>query len=135
VETLFGFQDFTAFKKKMLMYKRGMDDGTLKRGAVEDTENLPLKTLTDVGEDLEAQKKVFADLDAEDVNDKALKWKKTLDMPEKDGMMSTVYSRPIPGRRVNMVKNVSVFRGISLAAWHEFSINFLKYNMDDPEFQ
>ena len=38
VDTLFGFQDFDTFKKKMLMYKRGMDDKSLQRGAKEDTE-------------------------------------------------------------------------------------------------
>ena len=31
VDTLFAFTDFDAFKKKMLMYKRGMDDKTLTK--------------------------------------------------------------------------------------------------------
>jgi len=38
VESLFEFKEFDKFKKKMLAYKRGMDDGTLKKSAEEETE-------------------------------------------------------------------------------------------------
>jgi hypothetical protein len=34
-----------------------------------------------------------------------------------------------------MCKNVSVFRGISIEAWLEYSLNFLAYMGDDPQFQ
>ena len=135
MDTLFAFQDFDAFKKKMLMYKRGMDDGTLKRGAVEETETLPLKDLVAAGTDIEGIKKIFFDLEKEDVNDKSFGWKTTLKMPEKDGMSCNVYTRPIPGRRVNMCKNVTTYKGITLEAWFEYSVNFMTYLMDDPEFQ
>jgi hypothetical protein len=121
------------FKKKMLAYKRGMDDGTLKRAAADDTNVLPLQQMANA--DHESLKKIFYDLAAEDVADAALKWKKTLDMEEKDGIKCTVYARPIPGRRVNMCKNVSIFRGISIKTWLEFSLNFLKYMDDDKEFK
>jgi len=117
----------------MLAYKRGMDDGRLRKMAKEDTDTLPLQSM--VGGDHDAIKKIFYDLEAEDVADSATKWKKTLDMPEKDGLKCTVYARPIPGRRVNMCKNVTIFRGISIKAWLEFSLNFLKYMEDDPQFQ
>ena len=133
VDTLFEFKEFSQFKKKMLTYKRGMDDGTLKKAAVEETDTLPLQQM--VGGDHEALKKIFYDLAAEDVADASFKWKKTLDMEEKDGIKCTVYTRPIQGRRVNMCKNVSVFRGVSIKAWLEFSLNFLKYMGDDPEFK
>ena len=43
--------------------------------------------------------------------------------------------RPIPGRNINMCKNVTIFRKISIEAWVEFATNFLAYNADDPEFQ
>ena len=56
-------------------------------------------------------------------------------MVEKDGIACTVYSRKIPGRRVNMCKNVSVFRGVTIKAWLEFSLNFMKYMDDDAEFK
>lgn len=42
VESLFEFKEFGLFKKKMLAYKRGMDDGTLKKESTEDTDSLPL---------------------------------------------------------------------------------------------
>ena len=106
-----------------------MDDGTLKKAAVEDTESLPLQGMATA--DHEALKKIFYDLESENVADSALKWKKTLDMEEKDGIQCVVYTRPIPGRRVNMCKNVSVFRGIKIETWLEFSLNFLKYMDDD----
>jgi len=79
-------------------------------------------------------KKIYYDLAAESMDDKALKWKKTLTMAEKDGVGCTIYTRPIPGRRVNMVKNESVFRGVSLRAWFELAVNFIDYMQDDPEF-
>lgn len=134
VDNLFGFQDFDAFKKKMLMYKRGMDDKTLTK-PVEDTGALPIAALVEInGADAEAVKKIYYDLAAEDVNDKNLKWKKTLEMPEADGMGSIMYTRPIVGRRVNMCKNVSIFRGVTLRAWFELAVNFIDYMQDDPEF-
>ena len=43
VESLFEFKEFSLFKKKMLAYKRGMDDGTLKKETTEDTDSLPLQ--------------------------------------------------------------------------------------------
>lgn len=67
-----------------------------------------------VGQGHEEIMKLFTDLDAEDINDKALKWKKTLEMPEKDGISCIIHQRPITGRSINMCKNVTVFRGISL---------------------
>lgn len=120
----------------MLMYKRGMDDKSLtKPKPEEDTGVLPIKSLTDVhGGDQEAVKKIYYDLAAEDMNDKALGWKQTLVMPEADGVACTIYTRPIPGRRVNMVKNESIFRGVSLRAWFELAVNFIDYMKDDPEF-
>jgi hypothetical protein len=33
-----------------------------------------------------------------------------------------------------MVKNESVFRGVSLRAWFELAVNFIDYMQDDPEF-
>jgi hypothetical protein len=133
VESLFEFKEFDLFKKKMLSYKRGMDDGTLKKAAQEDTDALPLQGMATADHD--ALKKIFNDLESENVADSAFKWKKTLDMEEIDGIKCTVYARPIPGRRVNMCKNVSVFRGIKIATWLEFSLNFLKYMDDDKEFK
>jgi len=121
MDTLFGFQDFDAFKKKMLIYKRGMDDKSLTKPE-EDTGSLPL-----AGTDADSIKKIFYDLAAENVDDKALKWKKTLTMPEADGIGCTIYTRPIAGRRVNMCKNVSVFRGVTLRAWFELAVNFIDY--------
>lgn len=55
-------------------------------------------------------------------------------MPEADGCSCIMYTRPIPGRRTNMCKNVSVFRGVSLRAWFELAVNFIDYMQDDPEF-
>ena len=133
VESLFEFKEFSIFKKKMLAYKRGMDDGTLKKESTEDTDTLPLQQMATADHD--ALKKIFYDLEAEDLADSALKWKKTLDMDEVDGIKCTVYSRPIKGRRVNMCKNVSVFRGIKIKTWLEFSLNFQKYMDDDQEFK
>jgi hypothetical protein len=134
MDNLFEFQDFDAFKKKMLMYKRGMDDKSLTKPE-EDTGALPIASLTEMhGSDAEAIKKIFYDLAAEDVDDKALKWTKSLTMAEVDGCGCTIYTRPIVGRRVNMCKNVSVFRGVSLRAWFELAVNFIDYMQDDQEF-
>ena len=48
MDTLFAFQDFDSFKKKMLMYKRGMDDKTLTAPSAEDDKGiLPIKNLVD----------------------------------------------------------------------------------------
>ena len=135
VDNLFGFQDFDAFKKKMLIYKRGMDDKTLTKPG-EDTVAPPLSSLTEMQGSLDAEaiKKIYLDLAAEDIDDKSLKWTKTLTMPEKDGVGCTMYTRPIKGRRVNMCKNVSVFRGVTLRTWFELASNFIDYMQDDPEF-
>lgn len=84
VDTLFAFTDFDAFKKKMLIYKRGMDDGSLAKNATEDNTGVsPIGALvSEHGADAEAVKKIYYDLAAESMDDKALKWKKTLTMPE-----------------------------------------------------
>ena len=136
VDTLFAFTDFDAFKKKMLIYKRGMDDGSLTKNATEDNTGVsPIGALvSEHGADAEAVKKIYYDLAAESMDDKALKWKKTLTMKEEEGVGCTIYTRPIPGRRVNMVKNESVFRGVTLRAWFELAVNFIDYMQDDPEF-
>jgi hypothetical protein len=55
-------------------------------------------------------------------------------MAETDGCGCTMYTRPIPGKRVNMCKNISFFKGVSLRAWFELAANFISYMADDPEF-
>ena len=80
---------------------------------------------------------MYDGLAAEDTTDTKNKWRKTLEIVEKDGngIACVIMQRPIPGRNVNMCKNTTVFRGISIEAWREYSLNFLKYMADDPQFQ
>ena len=87
-----------------------------------------------VGKDKEHLLKIFSDLNNEDTSDPKNKWKKTLEIKEKDGLACLVQQRPVPGRNVNMFKNATIFRGISIGAWLEFSINFMEYMKDDPQF-
>ena len=48
VDQLYSLLDFDQFKKKMLMYKRGMDDKSLTKPSAEDESGvLPLKPLLD----------------------------------------------------------------------------------------
>lgn len=75
---------------------------------------------------------IFNELAAEDIKEKALGWKLSLDMVEKDGVKCQVYQRPIKGRGIKMCKNITVMRGLTIGAWLEFSTNFLKYMGDDP---
>jgi len=77
---------------------------------------------------------MYNELAAEDTSDPTKKWRKTLEIIEKDGngIGCNIMQRPIQGRNVNMCKNTTVFRGISIEAWREYSLNFLKYMADDP---
>ena len=71
-------------------------------------------------------------MDKESVLDKKFGWYCTLDIPEKDGVKCKIYQRPIPGRSIKMCRNDTVQRGVSIDAWKEFSLNFMKYSMNDP---
>ena len=131
VDTIFGFTDFDRFKQSMLTYKRGLDEG--KEPAKKDKENtLPLHQL--VGKDKEHLLKIFEDLNKEDTADPKNKWKKTLEIKEKDGLGCLVMQRPVEGRNVNLFKNSTVFRKVTIGAWLEFSTNFNEYMKDDPQF-
>lgn len=114
----------------MLVFKRGIVDPTLKEP---EQTSLPMEKM--VGSSHADLIKIFEDLNAEDTADPKNKWTKRLEMPEKDGLGCLILQRPIPGRNVNMCKNDSVFRGVSIEAWREYSLNFLKYMEDDPEFK
>ena len=55
-----------------------------------------------------------------------------MEIKEEDGIGCLVHQGPVPGRSVNMFKNVTVFRKVTIGAWLEFSTNFLKYMENDP---
>jgi len=114
VDTIFGFTDFEKFKQTILTYKRGLDQGATP-AKVDAKDSLPLHAM--VGKDKEHLLKIFDDLNAEDTTDKKNGWKKTLEIKEKDGLKCLVQQRPIPGRNVNLFKNETMFRGITIGAW------------------
>ena len=113
----------------MLTFKRGIQDVKLQE---QEQSSLPMQEL--VGKTHDELFKLFQELNSEDTADPKVKWKKTLQIIEKpgEGIGCEIMQRPIPGRNVNMCKNVSVFRGISIEAWLEYSLNFLAYMGDDP---
>ena len=131
VETIFGFTDFEKFKQTILTYKRGLDAGA-EPAKKDSKDTLPLHQM--VGKDKEHLLKIFEDLNNEDTSDPKNKWKKTLEIKEKDGLKVLVQQRPVPGRNVNLFKNETVFRNITIKAWLQFSLNFLEYMKDDPNF-
>lgn len=55
---------------------------------------------------------VFNAFHAEDLNDKELKWRKVLDLNQKDGFKLTIHQRPVTGRKVNLVRSVNTYPGI-----------------------
>ena len=83
VDTIFGFTSFEKFKSVILTYKRGLDAGE-KPAQRDEKDALPLHEM--VGKDKEHLLKIFDELNAEDTSDPTKKWKKTLEIKEKDGL-------------------------------------------------
>lgn len=83
VDTIFGFTNFDKFKNSLLVYKRGIDEGSLVANKEAEETALPLESMVD--QDQESLLKIFNDLNSEDTSDPKSKWKKTLEIKETEG--------------------------------------------------
>lgn len=100
VDVLFGFIDFDKFKKNILRHKKDMEMMNADAGLNNE------KTVTLQDHD------VFWELIKEDLADPKLKWKKSLEVKEKNGISCIMHQRPMDGG-LSMIRTDMVMRGVS----------------------
>ena len=122
VETLFGFLDFDKFKQQILKVK----DGANKDYSAQEMESS--KGKLELKEDSD-----FNQLNAEDMNDKTLKWKKAVEIKEGKikGITGTIWQRPMKNSKLNLLKSDIVMKDISMDAYCKFIDELEKHNEEN----
>mmetsp|Transcript_11011 Transcript_11011/g.16702 ORF Transcript_11011/g.16702 Transcript_11011/m.16702 type:complete len:244 (-) Transcript_11011:15-746(-) len=86
----------------------------------------------------EAAKVMFDKLIKEDVNDKALKWKKVTEITlkkTKNTLQGIVYSRPMEGSKINMTRGEYTLKNLRIEAFREFMKNIEQETMKNKQIK
>ena len=116
MDQLYGFIDFQDFKVNIIGYKKG--PMALKAEELKTKDEEYRKTLNSMTEDSLGK---FYELKKEDLNDASLKWVKTINLPEKNGIEIFLYKRPMEGSTLDITRSDVIMRGINVGSMKKFA--------------
>jgi hypothetical protein len=62
----------------------------------------------------------------EDLNDKKLGWKRTINQKEKKGIATIMHVRKQPGSKINLLRSDIRLKGVNVTQYKEFMADFEK---------